>query len=137
MMDATVFKNKTSENVGKFTGEIVAILREMCEDKALDEFFILVQDSLWYELPMRKCGIMSGPITIVVYCAWGKHRSKAMARILYYIIYCRDGVTVDQPIQLSSKDCGRINCPHGCCWAGGLDSPRYRQGERRDEVRVS
>ena len=99
---------------------LLAILREMCKDRAkLDDTFISVHDAIWHELNCRECGIKSGPITIAVFCPWVKHRSKALARLLYHIISCRGGLAVDLPIHLSSKDCGLCDCPRGCCWPGG------------------
>ena len=98
---------------------LLAILREMCKDRAnLDDTFISVHDAIGHELNCRECG-KSGPITIAVFCPWGKHRSKALARLLYHIISCRGGLAVDLPIHLSSKDCGLCDCPRGCCWPGG------------------
>ena len=45
VLDATVFNNDAVTDVGKCTGEHVAILKEMCHDtKKLDEFFSILHD---------------------------------------------------------------------------------------------
>ena len=106
-------------------GEHVAILREMCKDKAnLDDTFIKIQDALWHENNCRQTGIKCGPITIVVICPWGKHRARALARILRYVISRSHKLTVTQPIHLSSGDCGWWDCSQGCCWASGQGSTK-------------
>ena len=101
---------------------LLAILREMCKDRAnLDDTFISVHDAIGHELNCRECG-KSGPITIAVFCPWVKHRSKALARLLYHIISCRGGLAVDLPIHLSSKDCGCCMVVAGCCRPGAAAS---------------
>ena len=122
-MDCTVFKTRAQESVGKCTGEHVAILKEMCQHtEQLDACFRLLQDTIFRHFEDPECGSKDGPIGILVSCSDGKHRSRALARLLDYILRRLGGFTVDGPIHLCSTDCGRLNCPHGCCWAGGKDS---------------
>ena len=123
-VDATVFKNNTWLGRGSCTGEHPAIMREILqnEDNMLNETFLNAADYLSEQIQLREMHNRHDPIHFVVYCNWGKHRSRAIARMLHFIFSCLDVVWVDEPIHLSSKDCGRSDCPHGCTFRSGRDS---------------
>ena len=123
-MDATVFKVAPSVDVGQCTGEHVDVLRAICEDtEKLDKLFLEFQYELWLEFEARDRGIKHGSIGIAIFSYLGRHRSRAMARLLDYILFRIGGFTVEDQIHhLSSGDCGWWDCPHGCCWPGGATS---------------
>ena len=118
VVDASGFKNRAVDTVGKCTGEHVDILREMCKDKDnLNDTFYGIQNALYHWCNIRcRDGL---PITIVVICPKGKHRSRALARILHYVISKSHDLKVTQPIHLSKGDCRSSACSQGCCLASG------------------
>ena len=124
VLDATVFKEATWVDVGKCTGEHVDVLRAICEDtQNLNAFFLSFKDYFWDELEARYMDLKHGPITIAIFSKLGRHRSRAMARLLDYMFFRIGGFTIEDPIHhLSKGDCGWWECPHGCCHPGGAAS---------------
>ena len=116
VLDATIFK--IQEGI-EYSGEHVAFLRTMCKDQlAVERFFLSVQHLFREDIEKRLAGNKIGPITIVIFSDLGKHRSRAMARLLHYILYRLPGYTIDSPIHLSSESCGRFECRRPCLVCG-------------------
>ena len=123
VMDATVFKNPGDITERICTGEHLSVLLDLYEDtETWDTFFTSVKNLLLPEWNGRRTGEKDGPIAIAIFCSWGKHRSRALARMLDYILNRLDGFVVDEPIHLCSKGCGDWECPHGCMYPGGRGS---------------
>ena len=121
VLDATVFKKHKGR---EYTGEHVAFMMEMCEDqRALETFFRSVQDSFRQDIENRCDGRKEGPITIAIFSDLGKHRSRAMARLLDYILQHRlCKYTVEGPFHLSSGSCANWDCPPRCQVCGRVGS---------------
>ena len=124
LVDATVFTNKYSWlGRGSCSGEHPAIMREILKDEDnMNATLLNAADYLSEQIQLREMHNRHDPIHFVVYCEEGKHMSRALARMLHFIFSCLDVVWVDEPIHLSSGDCGRSDCPHGCTFRGGRDS---------------
>ena len=120
VLDATIFKKPKGRD---YTGEHVAFMMEMCEDqRALETFFRSVQDSFRQDIENRCDGRKEGPITIAIFSDLGKHRSRAMARLLDYILYRLCRYTVNGPFHLSSGSCAKWDCPPRCQVCGRVGS---------------
>ena len=116
VVDVTIFKKQ--EGI-EYPGEHVAFLTEMCKDQlAVERFFLSVQHLFREDIEKRLAGNKIGPITIVIFSDLGKHRSRAMARLLHYILDRLPGYTIDSPIHLSSESCGRLECRRPCLVCG-------------------
>ena len=108
----------------KISYDIIKLLFTSSEDtENFNAVFSSFQDYFWDELEARYWDLKHGPITIAIFSNLGRHRSRAMARLLDYIFFRIGGFTVEDPIHhLSKGDCGWWDCPHGCCHPGGAAS---------------
>ena len=125
VLDATIFKKQ--EGI-EYSGEHVAFLRTMCKDQlAVERFFLAVQQLFREDIENRLAGRNKRRITIVIFSDLGKHRSRAMARLLNYILARLPGYKLYAPHHLCSES-GEPwrweNCQSGCLVCGCTGSAK-------------